>query len=280
MTLEFLDNIFKELFSGDLAVTVTASKVIASIIVLIFLTKKLYNSFGNTGEVFSDKKGGLSPTDLITPIFIIILIGFSSQILNAFDTLLVYFERSALDGLEQARSSLINPSDANLDLPLPEEDVNRGIYRTLLKIFSLLNPATMFTGSSANAMYGLSYLVDSLIYPFFLAKRYFIMGIVKIFFPLMLALSIFEKTKDYSFNILKIYARAYLSIIPMIFAVWFCDQIFNHILDAFKSNPGVLSTAVVVVAGETIRLLAAILIIFIKIALFKQSVQLMDKIIP
>jgi hypothetical protein len=279
MTLKFLNGIFTELFSQNLAFLVLAAKTIGALVVLFVLSKKMFVAFSKHGSFFSDKEDGLTGWDVLRPILLVLLIGASTELLSIFDSFLVYIEQAAFKGFDDTYASKAVLT-APFSVPLPEEDTQSKILRILLRILEVLNPMSWIVGNSSHALYAVSSMFDAFIYPFFLAKRFFVMAMVKLFFPLMIAASIFDKTKDYAFNLMKIYVRAYLSIIPMIFTVYFCNHIYSNLLNIFRNDPDMGGDAFIAISGGAVYLIMMLFLIFIKIALFKQSNQLMDKLIP
>jgi hypothetical protein len=121
-------------------------------------------------------------------------------------------------------------------------------------------------------------ILDFLIYPVFLAERYFFMGLIKIFVPLMIALSIFDKTKDYIYNVFKMYARYYLVIIPYAFVVVFANTLFDTMTVLMTPVSSVDPGGMAISAGLMV-VLALILVIVIKIKLFKVSMPFMKELI-
>jgi hypothetical protein len=121
-------------------------------------------------------------------------------------------------------------------------------------------------------------ILDFLIYPVFLAERYFFMGLIKIFVPLMIALSIFDKTKDYIYNVFKMYARYYLVIIPYAFVVVFANTLFDT-MTVLIAPVSSLDPANMAISGGLMVVLALILVIVIKIKLFKVSMPFMKELI-
>lgn len=279
MTIKFLDQIFKDLFGNNLNYLIIASKTIAAFIVLFFLISKLAKTFSKNGEVFTNKEGGFTPTDLLKPLIIVVLIISSTNILSLFDTFLVYIENAAFEGID-IFARVPNKIEFENNLSEANTNLEGKTLQKIIDIATMLNPINWVGGKFATDLLSLSSIFDALIYPFFLAKRYFTLGLVKLFFPLMIAMSTFDKTKDYAINIMKIYARAYLTIIPMVFCVIFCEHIFNNIILILKEQPGLTGDVVVAISGGLIQNIAVLFIIFIKIALFKLSFQLMDKFIP
>jgi hypothetical protein len=103
------------------------------------------------------------------------------------------------------------------------------------------------------------------------------MGLIKIFIPLMIALSIFDKTKDYIYNVFKMYARYYLVIIPYSFVVVFANTLFD-IMTVIMPVPPVDPSSMAI-SGGLLVILALILVIVIKIKLFKVSMPFMKELI-
>jgi hypothetical protein len=121
-------------------------------------------------------------------------------------------------------------------------------------------------------------ILDFLIYPVFLAERYFFMGLIKIFVPLMIALSIFDKTKDYIYNVFKMYARYYLVIIPYAFVVVFANTLFDT-MTVIMTPVSSIDPGGMAISGGLMVVLALILVIVIKIKLFKVSMPFMKELI-
>ena len=93
----------------------------------------------------------------------------------------------------------------------------------------------------------------------------------------MIALSIFDKTKDYIYNVFKMYARYYLVIIPYAFVVVFANTLFDTmtvIMPVSSVGPGSMA-----ISGGLMVILALILVIIIKIKLFKVSMPFMKELI-
>ena len=64
----------------------------------------------------------------------------------------------------------------------------------------------------------LLWLMDLFIYPLFLAERFFLLGIMQAFFPLVISLAVFEKFRSMAYNFFKLYAGVYM-VVPAFFLV-------------------------------------------------------------
>jgi len=155
----------------------------------------------------------LSLGELAKNFAIVLLVIFSTQILGFFDGILVAVE-----------SQYINTAPALLplqmqDIPI-EEDV--GALEAAKKAMALLYDAlvTPLYGWRIIAFIislGL-WILDLFIYPLFLAERYFLLGIMQAFFPLVLSLAVFEKFRSMAYNFFKLYAAVYM-LVPAFFLV-------------------------------------------------------------
>ena len=222
--LEYIDTVFTTIKASDFSqYTITGMKTLAVLFFLINILKK-YN------EGIADKDGytwGLSPGELAKNFAIIILVIFSTQVLDVFDTILVAIENQYRD-----------TAPALLPLQMQDVAIERevGALDIVKKAFSLLYEALV------TPLYGLKifafimglflWLLDLFIYPLFLAERYFLLGIMQAFFPLVISLAVFEKFRDMAYNFFKLYAGVYM-LVPAFFLV---NVFVNNIYTAINTN--------------------------------------------
>ena len=62
------------------------------------------------------------------------------------------------------------------------------------------------------------WIMDLFIYPLFLAERYFLLGLMQAFFPLVISMAVFEKFRDMAYRFFKLYAAVYM-VVPAFFLV-------------------------------------------------------------
>ena len=279
MGLEYLDKVYKAMFAGDLGYLVIVSKSIGALILVISLWKSFFKSFSKNGKVFSEGDEGFSPYALMRMLALLLLVGFSTQILDAFDSACAMVETEALKGFNN-KPDLFSVSAPSVTPPPANESAINGILRKMGEVVNMLNPSSWTGGAYSSVTQFLLKILDFLIYPVFLAERYFFMGLIKIFIPLMIALSIFDRTKDYIYNVFKMYARYYLVIIPYAFVVVFANTLFDTMtviaapVASSYGDPGTMA-----VSGILMVILSLILVIVIKIKLFKMSMPFMKELI-
>jgi hypothetical protein len=277
MGLEYLDKVYKSMFAGGLNYLVIVSKSIGALILVISLWKSFFKSFSKNGKVFSEGDEGFSPYALIRMLALLLLVGFSTQILDVFDSACAMVETEALKGFNNKPDLFSVPATTVTPPPANESAIN-GLFRKAGEILNMMNPSSWTGGSNSSITQFLLKILDFLIYPVFLAERYFFMGLIKIFVPLMIALSIFDKTKDYIYNVFKIYARYYLVIIPYAFVVVFANTLFET-MTVIAAPVSAADPSSMAISGILMSILALILVIVIKIKLFKMSMPFMKELI-
>jgi len=277
MGLEYLDKVYKAMFAGGLNYLVIVSKSIGAFILVLSLWKNFFKSFSKTGKVFSEGEEGFSPYTLFRMLGLLLLVSFSTQILDVFDSACAMVEGEALKGFNN-KPDMFSVSAPTVTPPPANESAIDGVLRKIGEVVNMMNPTSWTGGAYTHITQFLLKILDFLIYPVFLAERYFFMGLIKIFVPLMIALSIFDKTKDYIYNVFKMYARYYLVIIPYAFVVVFANTLFDT-MTVLITPVSAIGPGSMAISGGLMVILALILVIVIKIKLFKMSMPFLKELI-
>ncbi|WP_350292683.1 hypothetical protein [uncultured Croceitalea sp.] len=261
--LEYVDAVFETIKATDFATfTINGIKVLAVLFFLINVLKK-YN------EGVADREGyswGISPGELAKNFAIVLLVIFSTQILGFFDGILV-----AVEGQYRGTAPALIPLQLQ-DIPI-EEDV--GAFDAARKAWALLYEALVtpvFGIKMLSFFVGLVlWIIDLFIYPLFLAERYFLLGIMQVFFPLVISLAVFEKFRNMAYNFFKLYAAVYM-LVPAFFLVnIFVNQLYAEINANFWANlwggPTDNNTIKILVEAATIGF-----IVFLKFKLYKRAI--------
>ena len=226
--LEYVDAVFQVIKNSDFSqYTIAGMKTLAVLFFLINILKK-YN------EGIADKEGytwGLSPGELAKNFAVVLLVIFSTQVLGFFDSILVAIESQYKD----TAPALIPLQLQDIDL---ETDV--GPLEVATKAMSLLYDALvtpLYPVKVISFVIGLFlWVLDLFIYPLFLAERYFLLGIMQAFFPLVISLAVFEKFREMAYNFFKLYAAVYM-LVPAFFLVnIFVNNLYSEINTNFWSN--------------------------------------------
>ncbi|MFY0715363.1 hypothetical protein J1D01_17010 [Seonamhaeicola sp. NFXS20] len=233
--LEYVDTVFQTIKNSDFSqYTITGMKTLAVLFFLVNILKKYNEGIASTdGHTW-----GLTPTELAKNFAIVLLVIFSTQVLGVFDGILVAIETQYRD-------------TAPALLPLQLQDVSLeqdvGALDAAKKAMAILYEAlvTPLYGLKMIAFIGgvALWLLDLFIYPLFLAERYFLLGIMQAFFPLVISLAVFEKFRALAYTFFKLYAGVYM-LVPAFFLVnVFINNLYTEIntdfwVDLFGTNWG------------------------------------------
>ena len=262
MGIEYFDNLFRSFQATDLSqYTLTGLRIFAIGLFLVNVTKKYVEGAVNSSGI----AWGITPTDLIKNFAVILAVIFSTQILGLFDSLLVAIE-----------SNFRSTSPEISVLPSQKIQIEQGAESSdsAQKGLSLLYEALsspFFGFKFLSYIIGLFlWVLDLFIYPIFLAERFFLLGLMQTFFPLVISLSVFEKFRDLAFGFFKLYAAVFM-IVPAYFLVnIFINKLYggmhiNFWTAIFGSNWGDKSYAPIIECA-TIGF-----IVLVKIMLYRKS---------
>ncbi|WP_418499437.1 hypothetical protein [Flagellimonas sp.] len=226
--LEYVDAVFQTIKNSDFSqYTIIGMKSLAVLFFLVNILKKYHEGIAATdGHTW-----GLTPTELAKNFVIVLLVIFSTEILGVFDGILVAIESQYRD-----------TAPALLPLQLQDVDLERdvGALEAAKKAMAILYEALV------TPLYGLKmlafiigvilWLLDIFIYPLFLAERYFLLGILQAFFPLVISLSVFEKFRGLAYTYFKLYTGVYM-LVPAFFLVnVFVNNLYTEINTNFWSS--------------------------------------------
>ncbi len=223
--LEYVDTVFQTIKDSDFAsYTIGGMKVLAILFFLINILKKYYEG----GASSEGATWGLTPTELIKNFAVVLVVIFSTQVLDAFDSILV-----AVEGQYRGTAPVLLP----LELQDIEVEEDLGLLDATTKAMGILYEwlTTPFLGIRMIALAAGLFLwvLDLFIYPIFLAERYFLLGIMQAFFPLVISMAVFEKFRDMGYRFFKLYAAVYM-IVPAFFLVnIFANELYQEITENF-----------------------------------------------
>ena len=226
--MEYVDTVFQAIKNSEFSqYTITGMKTLAVLFFLINILKK-YNEGVANNEGYT---WGLTPAELAKNFAVIIIVIFSTQVLGVFDAILVAVETQYRD-----------TAPALLPLQMQEIDIEQdvGAIEAAKKAMALLYEAlvTPLFGLKILAfIIGLFlWLMDLFIYPLFLAERFFLLGIMQAFFPLVISLAVFEKFRSMAYNFFKLYAGVYM-VVPAFFLVnVFINLLYTEVNTNFWSD--------------------------------------------
>ncbi|WP_304136725.1 hypothetical protein [Mesonia mobilis] len=226
--LEYIDTVFQTIKESDFSqYTITGMKTLAILFFLVNILKKYNEGMANTdGQTW-----GLRPNELFKNFIIVLLVIFSTEILGVFDGILVSIE-----------SQYRNTAPALMPLQLSDVDLEKdvGAIEATKKAMAVLYEAlvTPLFGLKMIAFIAgvILWLLDLFIYPLFLAERYFLLGLMQAFFPLVISLAVFEKFRNLAYQFFKLYAGVYM-LVPAFFLVnIFINNLYTEINSSFWND--------------------------------------------
>ncbi|MCG2462849.1 hypothetical protein K8352_18950 [Flavobacteriaceae bacterium F89] len=262
MGLEYIDTVFQTIQNSNFSqYTIAGMKTLAVLFFLINLLKKY-----NEGVAESDGyTWGLSPGELAKNFAIVLLVIFSTQVLGFFDGILVAIE-------DQYRTT------APALLPLQIQDTPIGEDVNLMD--TAKNAMALLYEALVSPLFGFKifafivsiilWILDLFIYPLFLAERFFLLGIMQAFFPLVISLAVFEKFRQLAYNFFQLYAAVYM-LVPAFFLVnVFINAIYTELntnfwYNLFGTDMGSGFFAPVVQLGSVV------FIVFLKFKLYRRA---------
>lgn len=261
--LEYVDAVFQTIKQTDLAgYAIMGMKSLAVLLFLVNILKKYHE-----GAVVKDGyTWGLSPSDLIKNFVVVLLVIFSSEILGVFDGILVGIETSFRDTAPALLPLQLQDIDLEPDMGL----VEAGSKALAMLYEYLITP--LYPMKLVAFILGLFlWIMDLFIYPLFLAERFFLLGLMQVFFPLVISLCVLERFREMGYRFFKLYAAVYM-IVPAFFLVnIFINQLYQAINLDFWPN---------LVGGETqdsvlaplIQLGSLGFIVLLKFKLYRRSI--------
>ena len=226
--VEYIDGVFQTIQESEFSrYTIVGMKTLAVLLFLVNILKK-YN------EGIADRQGytwGLSPGDLAKNFAVVLLVIFSTQILGFFDNILVAIENQYRD-----TAPALLPLQMQ-EIPIEEDVSPMGAMRKAMALLyeALVTPLYGFK-TFAFLISLFLWILDLFIYPLFLAERYFLLGIMQAFFPLVLSLAVFEKFRSMAYGFFRLYAAVYM-LVPAFFLVnVFINALYTEINTNFWEN--------------------------------------------
>lgn len=215
--LEYVDAVFLTIKESSFAgYSIIGMKTLAVLLFLINIIKKYYEGTASS-EGYT---WGLSPTELIKNFVVVLAVIFSTEILAYLDSILVAIEMR----YRHTAPALVPLQFQDLQLEADVNFVQAGTKALSLLYEYLVTP--LYPMKVVAFILGIFlWLIDLFIYPVFLAERFFLLGLMQAFFPLVISLAVFEKFRDLGYRFFKLYAAVYM-IVPAFFLV----NIFANLL--------------------------------------------------
>lgn len=255
----FDDGIMFDILSGI--------KFLAIVFFVLSVSTNMISSMGGswTGEV----KLPYNKNKLLVSLAFVLLIAFFDKFTMLIDNILLpldtYFNKFETLSLTEAAS----------------EEIRETTDETWMSIFKKYASyqVSLLSGGMQEYVLGfflfIAKIIDSMIYVVFLVERFFFLGLLKILGPFAILFSIYSAKKDMFEKWFKMYVAVYLLIIPFYLILGFTAELIKTINLRLASQSAVVD----IMFGKAVLTVAIMLIIWIKLRLFKKSYDIVYKII-
>lgn len=263
--LQTVQALYQTLIGSNVAsVALNGVKVLAIGLALVNILKK-YN------EGLADANGpswGLTPSELLKNFAIVVLVIFGDEVLTLFDNLLVSIENEF--GAAAPNIPSLNAIQSDIE-EVPTGMA--GIAYTLAKYTTPLFGAQLITGIVGFFIW----FMDVFVYAFFLVERFFLLAVLRVFFPVVITFAVYDKLRPLAYTFLKLYVAVYL-IVPCFFLVnFFANELYAEIQTNWLNN--FVGIPVNNIVFQQFTAVAAMTFVFlVKLKLYKKSVQFMFRL--
>jgi len=274
--LQFINDIFHNLFDNDLSTFVWTGKFIGVIIFMLTIGKEMFKSFASSGHTFSQDKEGFTPYTLVRGLILLAVIISCTQILSMADNILLGIEKIG-EAKWNADLQPLSLYTVQIDPPNTGNTTWDMVVQYLREINENLSPLAWIN----KLLYILFWVFDLLLFTIFVAKRFFYMGLIKIFAPIIIGLSILPEYRDMSYNLGKVYIRNFLVIIPYILVSVFANRLHDGFISYLYNagNGHVAGSVAMSVTTQTFRSGALFGTVILKLMLYKGVSNFMKEII-
>lgn len=258
-------SIYSDFFSNQLNLgeLVIALKVLA---VSFFLLNIYTNMFSRIGTTLGQAKLPFDERKLLSSLVVVLAVVFYDKLLDVLDGLLLNFDQTYAH---------FSPLDfAPPEEELNDETTNEDVWATMKEAASaflviMSNPSHLVV----LAIEGIAWMIDTAVYVVFLMERFFFIGLLKVLGSLAIVLAVFDKFRDLCYKWLKLYIAVYLLILPFFLIIGFTASIFEY----FDKMVGLNSVSDFFL-GSGVRSTVLIIMIWLKLRLFKKSYDMVYKL--
>ena len=252
------------------------TKILAVTFILVNWCKSILQGMDKAKE--NGKGFSLKPTDILYGILYIILILNINLLTDGLDNLLSAYSQSF--EVENSQS-LYNPMEELLLVDetrnLPNETwMDAGVAIMSRFAETLTNVIDPFYWL-LSILKVIAWLVNVIVYPIFMLERAFILMILKVVLPLVLALAALEEFRPMLMKWIRMYMAVFMTGLFFLFVTWFCDSVYFGLAEKYNQYAGIAGTGVP--DGDNIsRVILFTVVVFTKTKLYSHCVTLSNRI--
>ena len=252
------------------------TKVLALAFILINWGKKLLEGMDRAKE--EGKSFSLKPTDIVYGMLYILLVANINAVTDGMEDLLASYA-----GSFQVENSqrLYNPLE---ELLLVDETQNMPQETWMDSGVAIMSRFAETLTNAVDPFYWilsilkvLAWLINVIVYPIFMLERAFILMILKVMLPLVLALAALDEFRGMLMKWVRMYMAVYMTGLFFLFVTWFCDSVYYSMAERFNQYGGMGGLGIP--DGDNLtRLILFTVVVFAKTKLYSHSITLSDKI--
>jgi len=211
---------------------------------------------------------GIKISDLYHILFLMVLVIVLPSLLNLTDQILTSIESGfasttpPIAGLELENDEIMPPPTT--------------IKAAIIQMASKLKPGLIAIGMS-KVLGFFAWSIDMIIYPLFLAERFFMLGILRVFFPLVVGLSFIGKAwEDLLARYFKLYIAVYLIVPAFMLANVLINALYNGLTENVLGNYPTLQN--VKMFAVLVNNIVMLFMIILKFKLYRKAGSFMFKL--
>lgn len=250
--------------SAVATVALNGVKVLAIGLALVNILKKYNEGLGDTNA----PSWGLTPSELLKNFAIVVLVIFGDSVLAMFDNLLVSIEGE----FGASAPQILSLNDVQSELEEAPTGLP-GLVYMLAKIMTPLFAANIVAGILGFAIW----FMDLFIYAFFLVERFFLLGLLQVFFPVVITFAVYDKLRPLAYSFMKLYIAVYLLVPCFMLVNLFANNLYTELQTNWINN--FLGIPLNNIVFQQMTAVSAMTFVFlVKLKLYKKSVSFMFRL--
>lgn len=117
-------------------------------------------------------------------------------------------------------------------LDLQEDNSITGLLGSLITLLQDISYG-IFYGIILYLVKAIAFIVNIIAYPIFHIERAFLLFLMNIVGPLVVALAAFDKFRELIYRWFKVYCAIFITGLFFVYVNWFCEELFSHLYDNF-----------------------------------------------
>lgn len=270
-SLENVNNLFINVQEEYIPV-IKSLAIACKFLALLFLLLNWYNMFFTHTE---EKGGILSKGKIMQGVIWVLFVVWSPQVLETTESVLYSLEntisiKESTEQLTPIEAFIMTEEGAKMERNVKDADTSFSMSKLYNYIKMAFDPWSFIT----LILKGISWVINSLVYPIYLIERAFLLMVCKLLCPIIFALGVFEKYRELAFKWFRVYGAIFISGILLVFVTNVMDSLYQQIaywLNGASSDVAYLRTSLSTLVAISLTALA-------KAKLYASSVQLSYKL--